>query len=211
MNPQVILISKKNEPSLNYLLYALGEHAIECHEIIHSRVNLNEIDTVNFRGFFIFCMPPSEIKRWLQNLDDRFLNYFKIYSYNYLIEDKVDTSVFLNFDFIIAGEQENGVLHRQLDFLKSNYWRKIPLSILGLKKVPDSKLIMKLFQILERTDINITSFDQLSKKLNISKEILRREIKKTLKMQYPELISLLHDYYREYYPEKIGLLVPHYE
>ncbi|MCK4559554.1 MAG: hypothetical protein KAV45_07200 [Calditrichia bacterium] len=207
MNPQVIIISKKNEPSLNYLLYALREHKIECHEIIHSRVNFNKIDTVYFRGFFIFCIPPSEIKKWLQNLDDRFLNYFKIYSYNYLIEDKIDTSVFLNFDFIIAGEQENGILHRQLDFLKSNYWRKIPFSKLGLKKVPDSKLIGKLFKILEKTDINITGFDQLSKKLNVSKEILRREIKKNLKIQYPELRSLLLDYYREYYPEKIDLLV----
>ncbi len=211
MNPQVIIISKKNEPSLNYLLYALREHKIECHEIIHSRADLNEIDTVNFRGFFIFCMPPSEIKKWLHNLDDRFLNYFKIYSYNYLIEDKIDTSVFLNFDFIIAGEQENGILHRQLNFLKSNFWRKIPYSKLGLKKVPDSKLIRKLFKILERTDINITGIDQLSKKLNVSNEILRREIKKELKMHYPELRSHLIDYYREYYPERIGLLLPQYD
>jgi len=207
MNPKVILISKKNEPSLNFLLTILKEHKIECQNIIHSRANLNEIDTVNFKGFFIFCLPPPEIKKWLQNHDDKFLNHFKIYSYNFLIEDNIDNSVFLKFDFINAGEMENGILHKQLAFLKSNYWRKIPLSILGLKKVPDSKLIRKLFNILERTDINITNFDQLSKKLNVSKEILRREIKKNLKIQYPELRSLLLDYYMEYFPEKLDIFV----
>jgi hypothetical protein len=207
MNPEVIIITKKNEPYLNRLINILNEHNIECHNIIYSRDHLKEIETVGFKGFFIFCIPPAEIEKWLQYFDDSFLNYFKIYSYNYLLEDNVDTSVFLKFDFIIAGEQENGILHRQLDFLKTNYWRKVPYSKLGLKKAPDSRLIGRLFQILERTDINITNFDQLSKKLDVSKETLRREISKTLKIHYPELRSLLLEYYRENYPEKIDLLI----
>jgi hypothetical protein len=117
------------------------------------------------------------------------------------MEGKIDTSLFLNFDFIIAGEQENGILHRQLDFLKSNYWRKVPLSKFGLKRVPDSNLINKLFKILETSDINITSIDQVSKKLNVSKEVLRKEIRKNLSIHYTDLTSILLEYYREVYPD----------
>jgi hypothetical protein len=131
MKPQVVIIAKKNDPSLNNLLNTLKQHSIRDYRIIHSKTQLNEIDKANLRGFFIFCIPPSEIEEWLQHLDDKFLDLFKIYHYNYLMEGKIDTSLFLNFDFIIAGEQENGILHRQLDFLKSNYWRKVPLSKFG--------------------------------------------------------------------------------
>ena len=210
MNPQVIIITEKNDFSLNRLLNVLRDHQIDYYKIIYSKDELKEIETVDLKGFFIFSIPPSEITKWLQSLEDKFLDYFKIYCYNYLLEDKIDTSVFLNFDFIIAGEQENGILHRQIEFLKTNYWRKVPLSRLGLKKLPDSKLIGKLFQVLERTDISITNFDQLSKKLNVSKETLRREIRKDLKIQYPELKTLLLGYYKENYPEKSRLLKRRY-
>lgn len=196
MKPQVIIFSKKNDPSLIYMLSVLKEHKIECQEIIYSKVRFNKIELANFRGFFIFCVPPSEIKNWLQHLDDRLMDYFKIYSYNYFIEEKIDSSVFRNFDFIIAGEQENGILHRRIDFLISNYWRKIPFSKIGLKKVPDSKLIGNLFQLLEESDIRSTSFDHLSYKLNVSKATLRREIQKDLKIQYSQLKSLLLNYYQ---------------
>jgi hypothetical protein len=204
MKPEVIIISKKDDPSLNYLLYVLTEHKIEYHNIIYSKSSLEKIDLANFRGFFIFCIPPSEIKNWLQNLDERFQDFFKIYSYNYFIEDEIDSSVFQKFEFIVAGEQENGILNRRIDFLKSNYWRKIPFSRLGLKRTTGSKLIGKLFHILEETDISITSIDHLSSKLNVSKETLRREIKKNLKIQYPMFRSLLLNYYKEFYPDKIG-------
>jgi hypothetical protein len=204
MNPRVIIISKKNEPTLSHLIYALKAHKIECQEIIQSRAKLKEIDTENFKGFFVFCIPPAEIKNWLYDVEAKLLNFFKIYSYNYLIEDKIDSSVFLTFDYIIAGEQENGILNRQLKFLKSNYWRKIPFSELGIEKIPESKIIGKLFQILERTDISSASIDQLSNKLNVSKQILRQEIKKSLNIQYAQLKSILLNYYQESYPEKIG-------
>jgi len=204
MKPEVIIISKKEDPSLNYLLYVIKENKIKCHDIIYTRSCLDKIDLANFRGFFIFCVPPSEIKKWLQNLDERFQDFFKIYSYNYFIEDKIDSSVFQNFEFIVAGEQENGILNRRIEFLKSNYWRKIPCSRLGLKRKTESKLIGKLFQLLEETDINITSLDHLANRLNVSKETLRKEIKKNLKIHYPVLRSLLLNYYEEFYPDKIG-------
>ncbi len=165
--------------------------------------NYREFDTKGFKGFFIFCLPPADIKNWLDGMQEKFLNFFKIYSYDYLVEDDIDSSVFLLFDYIIAGEQENGILSRQLEFLKSNYWRKIPISKLGFQKVQGSKLIAKLFQILERTDINLANLDQLSRQLNVSKDIIRVEIKKNLSMHYSELRSTLIDYYQEYYPEKI--------
>lgn len=210
MNPQVIIVTKKNDLSLNRLLNVLRDHQIDDYKIIYVTDELKEIETDNLKGFFIFSIPPSEIPKWLESLEDKFLDYFKIYCYNYLLEDKIDTSVFLNFDYIIAGEQENSILHRQIDFLKTNYWRKVPLSRLGLKKLPDSKLIGRLFQILERTDISITDFDQLSKKLNVTKDTLRREIRKDLKIQYPELRTILLGYYRENYPEKSRLLMQRY-
>jgi len=207
MNPQVIIITEKNDLYLNRLINVLRDHQLDYYKVIDSRDKLKEIETENLKGFFIFSLPPSEIKKWLQFLDDKLLDYFKIYSYNYLLEDKIDTSVYLNFDFIIAGEQENSILHRQIDFLKSNYWRKVPLSKLGLKKFPDSKLIGRLLQLIEKTDIDITSFDQLSKKLNVSTDTLRREIRRSLKIQYPELRSFLLNYYRENFPEKNKLLM----
>jgi hypothetical protein len=203
MNPKAIIVANKREPFLNKLFVVLDEHKIECQGVIHSRKNLQDIDMQNFKGFFIFCIPPSEIKDWLTDINNRYLDYFKIYNYNYLREDNLLTSVFLYFDFIIAGEQENGILHRQIDFLKSNFWRKIPLSKIGLKKVSDSNLIWELFKLLERIDLNSTSFDKLSKKLNVSKETLRTEINKSLKMQYSELKSFILKYYKENFPERI--------
>ncbi len=203
MSPKVIIISKKNEPSLKHLVYALEERHIKCDDFIHSKSELKEFDIANFKGFFIFCLPPSDIRNWLKGLEEKFLNFFKIYSYNYLVEDDIDSSVFLLFDYIIAGEQENGILNRQLEFLKSNYWRKIPISKLGFQRVQGSKLIAKLFHILERTDINLTNLELLSKQLNVSKDIIRVEIKKNLNMHYSELRTTLLQYYQEYYPEKI--------
>jgi hypothetical protein len=201
MKPQVIIVSKKNDPSLNSLLYTLKQHSIKDYKIIHSKTQLDEIDKGNLKGFFIFCIPPSEMQEWLYKLDDKFLDYFKIYNYNYLIEGKIDTSLFLNFDFIIAGDQENGILHRQLEFLKSNYWRKVPISKFGLKRMPESNIISRLFKILETSDINISSIDQVSKKLNVSKEVLRKEIRKNLRIHYTDLTSILLNYYREVYPD----------
>ena len=197
MNPQVIIISKKGEPALNLLLFILEEHKIKCHEIIHSRENFRKVDTATFKGFLIFCLPPTEVKEWLQDIEKKFLNYFKIYSYDNLVEDDLNSSVFLLFDYIISGKQEYDFLSKQLKFLKSNYWRKIPYTKLGIKKLPTSKLIGNLFYLLERTDINQTNIDQLSNKLNVSNRVLRREIKKHLNLQYSELKYALINHYRE--------------
>jgi len=199
MNPQVIIISKKNEPLLNLLLNILGEHEIKCHEIIHSRANLRQIDTTNFKGFLIFCIPPSEVKEWLDDMKKEYLNYFKIYNYNNLVDLDLDSSMFLTFDYIISGKQEYNFLNKHLKFLKSNYWRKIPYTKLGIQELPTSKLIGNLFYILERTDLNFASLNQLSKKLKVSNNVLRREIKKHLNLQYSELKSTLINHYREYY------------
>ena len=204
MKPKVIIISRKNEPSLQHLMHLLKQLDYECPTIVNTKNKLNDLETGNFKGFFIFCLPPSEIKQWKQFLEDKILNFFKIYCYNFLIEHKIDSSIFLNFDFIIAGEQENGVLNRQLDFLKLNYWKKIPLTRLGLNNVQQSMLLMRLFRILERTDINSISLDQISKKVGVSKERIRREIKNKLNMHYSDLKFSLIQYYREYYPEDFG-------
>jgi hypothetical protein len=201
MNPQVIIITQKNDPSVNNLIHIIKEKKITNYILLHSRKQLNEIDHECFRGFFIFCLPPSEARVWIHSLDEKFLDYFKIYNYNYLVEGEIDNSLFLNFDFIVAGEQENGILNRQLEFLKSNYWRKIPISKFGLKIVQDSGLISRFFKILETTDINMTSIDQVSKKLDVSKETLRKEIRKKLHLHYSELTIFLLDYYQEVYPD----------
>jgi len=203
MDPRVIIISKKNEPTIKHLIHALEDQCIKCEEFIYSKQELQKFDTSDFKGFFIFCLSPSDIKIWLKGLEEKFLNFFKIYSYDYLIEDDIDSSVFLLFDYIIAGEQENGILHRQLEYLKLNYWRKIPISALGFQRVQGSKLIAKLFQVLEKTDIDLTNLDQLSKQLNVSKDSIRIEIKKNLNMHYSQLRDTLLQYYQEYYPEKI--------
>lgn len=204
MGPRIVIIGHKNEPALINLVHTMEDKYFKCKEFIHSRKELRDFNTSDFKGFFIFCLPPGEIKIWLRGLEEKFLNYFKIYHYDYLIEEDIDSSVFLLFDYIIAGEQENGILHRQLEFLKANYWRKIPISTLGFQRVQGSKLIAKLFKIMERTDINLTNLDQLSRKLNVSKDLIRVEIKKNLNMHYSELRTVLLDYYREYYPEKIA-------
>jgi hypothetical protein len=198
VNPRVIIISKKNEPSLNLLLTILKAHRIECHDLIHSRAILRELETNNFKGFLIFCIPPAEIKEWFDDLNEDFLNYFKIYNYNNLIEQNLDSSVFLMFDYIISGEQDYLFLSKQLDFLKSNYWRKIPYAKLGIRQLPKSKLIGNLFYIIERTDFDSINLDQLSKKLKVSNRVLRKEIKDHLNLQYSELKSTLLDHYREY-------------
>jgi hypothetical protein len=56
MNPEVIIITKKNEPYLNRLLNILEEHKIECYEIIHSVLlhslldKLPKFNTMNFHS-----------------------------------------------------------------------------------------------------------------------------------------------------------------
>jgi hypothetical protein len=204
MKPKVIIISKRNEPSLQQLMQILKELNYECPTIVYTINKLKNLKTDNFKGFFIFCLPPSEIKEWKQLLEDKIPNFFKIYCYNFLVEHKIDSSIFLNFDYIIAGEEENGILNKQLVFLKLNYWRKIPVTKLGMKNGHRSMLLMKLFRMLERTDINSITLAQVSKQLNISKDRIRREIKCNLNMHYSDLKFFLIQYYREYYPENFS-------
>jgi hypothetical protein len=199
MDPEAIIISNKDEPALIHLLRALREQKIGCQEIIYTIDRLKEINLQDFRGFFIFCIPPPELKQWLCNLEKKILNHFKIYSYDYLVEDDINSSVFLIFDYIIAGEQEYSTLIKHLQFLKYNYWRKIPFTKLGLQKAPDSRLISKLFHLLERIDVNSTSLQQLSKELKVSKAELQLKIKKYLNINYSQLKSLLIQHYGEYY------------
>ena len=203
MNPDVIIISRKDEPSLNHLCRALDDQKIECQTILYSRDELLELDTSDFKGFFIFCLPPKEIKTWLYNLEIKFLNHFKIYSYDSLVADNIDHSLFLMFDYMIAGEQEYNALIRHLQFLKYNYWKKIPITKLGLQSVPGSKIISKLFRLLEQIDINTTNLDQLAKKLHVSHNVLRREIRVHLNLQYTELKFALVKHYQEYFQENI--------
>ncbi len=201
MKPKVIIISRKNEPALQQLLHVLKQQEYECPTIVHAKNELKNLETSNFKGFFIFCLPPLEIKEWKQFLEDKLPNFFKIYCYNFLIEHKVDSSIFLNFDFIIAGEEENGALNKQLDFLKLNYWKKIPVTRMGLHNVQRSKLLIRLFRMLERTDINSITLNQISKNLNVSKHRIRKEIMCKLNMHYSDLKIFLIQHYREYYPD----------
>jgi len=198
MNPEVLIISKKHEPALKHLYRALREQEIELKSLMHSREALEALDTTNFKGFFIFCLPPVEIRYWLDKLEKKFLNQFKIYTYDYLIADDLDCSLFLMFDYIIAGEQEYNRLVKHLQYLKSNYWRKIPITKLGLQTPPGSELIWKLFHLLERSDINSTNLDKVSEKLHVSHQALQREIRIHLHLQYTELKFALVKHYQEY-------------
>jgi hypothetical protein len=198
MNPRVIIISKKNEPSLNLLMTTLKTHKIECQHLIHSKETLREMKLIDFKGFLIFCIPPSEIKEWFEAMNEYFLNYFKIYNYNNLVEHNFDSSVFLMFDYIISGEQDYQFLNKQLEFLKYNYWRKIPYTKLGIRQLPSSKIIGNMFNLIERSDIDLMSLEKLSKKLKVSNRVLRKEIKEHLKLQFSELKSTLINHYREF-------------
>jgi hypothetical protein len=198
MIPKVIIISNKEESSIERLIDTLHEFKLDCLEIIDCIERLKAINLPDFRGFFIFYLPPAEIGYWIKNLRIEFLNYFKVYCYDYLMVNNINTSEFLVFDFINAGEQEHEALQKHLAFLKDNYWRKIPLSKLGLKKIPDSGLLNKIFYILEHSDIISMTQQKLSNQLNVRDAEVRLELKKHLNLSFSRLRSMLIAHYQEF-------------
>jgi len=199
MNPEVIIISKKHEPALNHLHRALREQEIDCKTLVYSREALEKLETKDFKGFFIFCLPPAEITAWLKDNECKFLNHFNIYHYDHLVADKIDHSLFLMFDYMITGMHEYKTLVKHLRYLKINYWRKIPTTKLGLQRMPASNLIDRLFRLLESLDVNTTDLEQVSKKLHVNNHKLQKEIKQHLNLQYCELKSVLVKHYEEFF------------
>ena len=199
MKPEVIIIAKKGEPALSQLYRALREQEIDCRTVVHSREALVALNTANFRGFFIFCLPAADIAEWTKDIECKFLNYFKIYHYNSLVADDIDSSLFLMFDYMIAGTQEYETLIKHLRYLKVNFWRKIPATKLGLQRQPASHLLSRLFRLLERMDVNATSLEQISKRLHVNNTKLQKEIKHYVNLQYGELKSVLVKHYEEFF------------
>jgi len=202
MSPQVIIISNEHEPLLKGLIDELVRHDFTSLKLVYDHDKLSQLLENEFKGFIIFCLSPPDLSRWIPYLKSRLLNYFKIYYYNSLIEAEVDSSMFINFDYLIVGESKNGILSYQLDFLKLNYWRKIPLMYLGIEHSQVSKLLKKIIYTIEKSDINVMTLDHISNKLNISSEIIRQELKNKLNMHYTDLKNSLIDYYRENYPDE---------
>ena len=108
--------------------------------------------------------------------------------------------VFLNFDYIIAGEYKNDTLGRQLDMLKTNYWKKIPTNFKGLTKEHRSKTLVNILRIIERTDLNTITIDKIAQQLNLSKQVVAQEIRDKFKMNFVDFKLQLLDYYRQNYP-----------
>jgi hypothetical protein len=202
MIPQIIIISNEDEPLLKDLIDELVRHDFTSLKRVYDHDNFSHLLDSEFKGFLIFCLSPADLARWMPYLKNRLLNYFKIYYYNSLIEENVDSSMFINFDHLIVGESKNGILSYQLDFLKMNFWRKIPLFHLGIEHSQISKLLKKIIYTIEKSDINVMTLDLISTKLNISSEIIRQELKNKLNMHYSDLKNSLIDYYRENYPDE---------
>jgi hypothetical protein len=202
MGPQVIIISSEDEHLLKNLIDELIYHEFASLKLIYDGYKLIEQLSHGFKGFIIFCLPPGKLIHWIPFIRKRLLNYFKIYYYHSLIEENVDTSIYANFDYLIAGETKNGILSHQLSFLKMNYWRKIPLLHLGIQQSQISKLIKKIIYTIEKSDISVMTLEHISSKLNISPEVIRQELKNKLNMHYTELKNSLIDYYRKNYPDE---------
>ena len=202
MIPQVIVISQENEPLIRELIDQLIRHDFTNLNLAQRPNDLAELISNDFKGFIIFCLPPEELAAWMPYIDHNLLSMFKIYFYDSLIEEDLNSSLFLQFDYIIAGENKNGILKQQLDFLKMNYWRKIPLLQLGIEQPQLSKLLKKILLTLEKTDINLITLDHISTRLNVSTDTIRNELKDKLNINYSQLKNSLINYYREHYPDE---------
>jgi hypothetical protein len=202
MSPQVIIVSNEDELLLRQLIDELIRHDFTNLKLVQEQNALLNLINPYFKGFIIFCLPPDDLRHWMPFINGRLSNYFKIYYYNSLIEEDVSASMFLNFDYIIAGESKDAILSYQLDFLKSNYWRKIPLRHFGIEQTQISKLLKKIILTIEKTDINIVTLDHISASLNVSSETIRQELKDKLNINYSELKESLINYYRENYPDE---------
>jgi len=203
MIPQVTIISRKSERILKKLIKELRLNRFTNFEVVESIEQVSELILDNYRGFFIFCLPATDLIRWENYIENHLGNYYLLYYYHSLYEERIDTSVFLIFDFVITGEGADCSIAGQLNFLQSNFWKKVPLSKLKVKKKHLPKTIRKLFYHLESTtDIDSISLSSVIKKLKINEVHFKRDLKESMNLNFTQLKDQLSKYYQSKFPEK---------
>jgi hypothetical protein len=202
MKPKITVISRQDEPLLQELLDELHQRGFHGIPVCEQRSELKNYLQSEYKGFFIFCLSPHAVKNWYRPITHDLINYFKIYYYHSLLAQEIKTSIFLYFDFLITGEAKNHTLSTQLNFLEQNYWKKIPLKLLGIRRSRVSRLLQNIIKIMEIADVEDITLDHVSRKLDLQPQIVRQEIKNRLNMNYLDLKNTILKYYHQNYPDE---------
>jgi len=193
MNCRVGIISLENEILLKEIIAELQRNDLYYHILYYPQEVKQKIDE-NFKGFFIFCLPPEEVKKWEKEIKSFMNKFFKIFYYHSLITVGFKKELFLQFDFIVVGEKRQKNLSQLLNYLDLNYWRKIPSKIIKGENGEFSPLLQNiLFIISTMKDENI-NIEKIANRLNVKKIDILSEIRKNTGLSFTEFRKHILEY-----------------
>ena len=202
INQQVVVIGNSGDPISSEVITVLHHRKDFCIRTIEAQDDLSIISQNNFKGFIIISLPSGRLKDWAEQfLKNNLRNYFSVYYYDSFFAERLGHSIYLEFDFVIAGEQRKINLSNLLDYLRENYWRKIPYSLLKVENGSMTNVMRRILFSLENQNSEDLTLEKISTKLRVRKSLIRKEIKSITDLNFSDLKKLIFDYYQENYPQ----------
>ena len=201
INQQVVVIGGPGDLGCAEVITILRTRKDFCIRNIDSPDDLSTLIKNNFRGFVVISMPSSKLSEWSKHLKNGLRNYFSVYYYDSFFAGSLSRSMYLEFDFVIAGKQRRTNLLNLLDYLTKNYWRKIPYSLLKLENGSMTNVMRRILFSFETQNGEVLTLDRISTKLGVHKSSIRQEIKNVIDMNFTDLKKLVFDYYQKNYPK----------
>lgn len=201
-NIQVIVIGNPEASICSEVVSVLHKRNNFCIKKIDSPEDLSTLLQNGLRGFLIFTLPANRLDKWSDYLSKNGpWNYFSVYYNDSLFTQNISDSIYLEFDFVIAGKQRKANLSNLLNYLTENYWRKIPYSLLPTKNGSITNLMRRILFSFEVQNPEELTLHKISAKLKVPQSFIRQEITNVIDLNFSDLKKLVLDYYQKNYSQ----------
>jgi len=195
MSKEIVILGKESNPLVKEIIEILEIQGIEYYFVCSDLEKLTEFFINESKGFIIIiCLPPSHINILKKKYGSSLEPFFKIYYYYYINTVKFEYKIFLWFDFIIVGKLRKKSLFRTIEYLKNNYWRKIPVHIIKGTDDEYSPLFHNILFIISFLKDEKITVKKIADHLRIKENIIIEEIKKNSGLNFSEFKKKILEY-----------------
>lgn len=178
---------------------------LQSRERIHTRIftDAEECTTFlenEFEGFLIFQMDPLNLSQWFSKCRYNFYNFYTLYYNSNLYINSLHSSILTNFDFVIVNDKTNMMVLKTIDFLETNFWRKIPARLISTDGNHLNPLVKKIIKIIELSDLHNLTLECIASRLNLNSNIIRHTLRRQCNKSFTELKDTITIYYKNNFP-----------
>jgi hypothetical protein len=200
MRVNALLLRAQNHDSNDKIINYLQSRERIYTRIITDAEECNTFLENGFKGFLVFQMDPPALSHWFSRCRHNFNNFYKLYYNSNLYIHGLYNSIMMDFDFVIVDNSTNIKTLKIIDFLESNFWRKIPARLISDNGNHLNPLVKKIIKIIELSDIHTLTLECVASRLNLNSNIIRHTLRRQCNKSFTELKDTLTTYYKSNFP-----------